>query len=310
MVVTGHGPSLLGRDWLAKLKLDWQVLNRVQSTQDEKLHKILERHTQVFNEELGLVKHTAKIHVDPTAKPRFCKARSVPYALRAQVEQELDRLEKLGIIEKMEFAEWAAPIVPVVKRDGSVRICGDYKVSVNRAAKVDAYPLPRIEDLFASLNGGTRFTKLDLAHAYQQVPLDEESKNLVAVNTHKGLYRYHRLPLGVSSAPSIFQRIMENILCDIPHVYVYIDDILITGKTETDHLETLDKVLQRLGEAGLKLKRNKCSFMLSSVECLGHSISAEGLHPTKEKIRAILDAPAPQNVTQLRSFLGLVNYYG
>ena len=104
------------------------------------------------------------------------------------MEQELDRLEKLGIIEKMEFAEWAAPIVPVVKRDGSVRICGDYKVTVNRAAKVDAYPLPRIEDLFASLNGGTRFTKLDLAHAYQQVPLDEESKNLVAVNTHKGLY--------------------------------------------------------------------------------------------------------------------------
>ena len=103
---------------------------------------------------------------------------------------------------------------------------------------------------------------------------------------------------------------MENILCDIPHVCVHIDDILITGKTETDHLETLDKVLQRLGEAGLKLKRNKCSFMLSSVEYLGHSISAEGLRPTKEKIRAILDAPAPQNVTQLRSFLGLINYYG
>ena len=91
--------------------------------------------------------------------------------------------------------------MPVLKRDGAIRICGDYKVTVNQAAKPDMYPLPRIVDLFASLSGGKKFSKLDLAHAYQQVPLDEESKNLVAINTHKGLYRYHRLPFGVLSAP-------------------------------------------------------------------------------------------------------------
>ena len=198
----------------------------------------------------------------------------------------------------------------MLKRDGAVRIGGDYKVTVNQAAKLDTYPLPRIEDLFASLNEGKTFTKLDLAHAYHQVPLDEESKNLVAINTHKGLYRYHRLPFGVSSAPSIFQRIIENILRDIPHVCIYLDDILVTGGTEPEHLSTLNEVLGRLSGEGLRLKRGKCAFMMPTVEYLGHSISAEGLRPTQTKIRAIVDVPAPQNVSQLRSFLGLVNYYG
>lgn len=143
---------------------------------------------------MGLVKGvTAKLHVDPNAKAHFCKARQVPYALRGHVEAELNRLEKAGVIEKVEFAEWAAPIVPIVKLDGSVRICGDYKITVNRVAKVDNYPLPRIEDLFASLTGGKHFSKLDLAHAYQQIPLHEDSKQYVVINTHKGLYQYNRL---------------------------------------------------------------------------------------------------------------------
>ena len=191
-----------------------------------------------------------------------------------------------------------------------MRICGDYKVTVNQAAKLDTYPLPKIDDLLASLGAGKSFSKLDLAHAYQQIPLEEESKQFVVINTHKGLYSYTRLPFGVSSAPSIFQRTIEGILRGIPKVCVYIDDILVTGETEQEHLRTLDQVLTRLQDAGLRLKREKCAFMLPSVEYLGHSISAEGVRPTKEKIRAIMEAPAPGNVSQLRSFLGLINYYG
>ena len=120
-----------------------------------------------------------------------------------KVNQELDRLEKAGVIEPIQFTDWAAPIVPVLKRDGSLRICGDYKVTVNRAAKLDAYPIPRIDDLFASLTGGKKFSKLDLAHAYQQIPLDEESQKLV-INMSKGLFRYNQLPFGVASAPKYF----------------------------------------------------------------------------------------------------------
>ena len=160
----------------------------------------------------------------------------MPYALCSRIEQELHRLETAGIIERVEFAEWAAPIVPVSKPDGSVRICGDYKTTVNRVAKRDPYPIPRIEDLFASLAGGKLFTKLDLAHAYQQIPLDEASKQFIVINTHKGLFQYNRLPFGITSAPAISQKAMESILQDIEHVTVYIDDILVTGRTETEHL--------------------------------------------------------------------------
>ena len=114
-----------------------------------------------------------------------------------------------------------------MKGDGTIRICGDYKLTVNRAAKTDAYPLPRIEDLFASLTGGQLFTKLDLAHAYQQVPLDKDSQLVT--------YCYNRLPFGIASAPAIFQRAIEVILQGIPHVCVYLDDILITGVNSDDH---------------------------------------------------------------------------
>ena len=222
---------------------------------------------------------------------RFCKARTVPYALKGKIEIELDRLVKQGVIEPISFSDWAAPIVPVLKKDGTVRICGDYKLSVNQASKIDSYPLPRIGDLFASLAGGKTFTKLDLANAYQQIPLDDQSKKLLAINTHKGLFQYNRLPFGISAASSIFQRTMETFLQGLSGVCLYLDDILITGKTDQDHLNNLSVVLQRLAAAGMKLKPEKCSFMLTEVEYLGHKISAKGLQPTNQKVRAITEAP-------------------
>ena len=124
----------------------------------------------MFADELGCVKGVkAKIYVDPEARPMFCKPRSVPFAFRKKVNEELERLEKTGVIETVQHGDWAAPIVPVLNKDGSVRICGDYKLTVNQAAKTDSFPLPRIDDLFASLAGGQAFSKLDLAHAYLQL---------------------------------------------------------------------------------------------------------------------------------------------
>ena len=163
-IVAGAEPTLLGRDWLHKLKLNWPAICHLSSSLT--LESVLDMHNTLFNEELGCVQGmSAKIHVEPGSSPQFCKARPVPFAL------SLDRLHESGVIEPVEYAEWVAPIVPVIKSDGSVRICGDYKVTVNRVAKVDSYPLPRIDDLFALLAGGKLFSKLDLALAYQQIPL-------------------------------------------------------------------------------------------------------------------------------------------
>eukprot|EP00731_Ephydatia_muelleri_P035355 Em0116g7a len=212
-------------------------------------------------------------------------------------------------VRPVPFADWAAPIVPIVKEDGTVRICGDYKLTVNQASKLESYPVPRVEDLFASLSGGRLFSKFDLTNAYQQMRLDDASKAYTTINTHKGLFEYNRLPFGVASAPAMFQRAMECVLQGIDHTVVYVDDILVTGASIEEHLHTLDKVLSKLAESGLRLKKAKCIFMASSVEYLGHRIDREGLHPTDAKVQAINEAQSPKNITELKSFLGLLNYY-
>ena len=153
--------------------------------------------------------------------------------------------------------------MPVLKKDGSIRVCGDLKLTVNQATHTEVYSLPRIEELFASLSGGTVFSTLDLSHAYNQLQLDDAAQELTTINTHKGLYKFTRLPFSVASAPAMFQRIMETLLKDLPMTCVYIDDILVAGKTPQDHLNNLTTVLSRLQDASLKLKkRNALSAFL------------------------------------------------
>lgn len=172
-----------------------------------------------------------------------------------------------------------------------MRICGDYKLTVNKASHLEQYPLPRMEDLFAKLAGGKLFTELDLSHAYEQLLLDEESQEFVTINTHRGLYRYLRLPYGVSSLPAIFQRTIETLLQDIPHV---------GGVTQQEHLQNLETVFDRLQQANLRLKRIKCQFMLPDITCLGHQINAEGFRPVEAKVQAMKAVSAPKDKTELK----------
>ena len=311
LIVAGDGPSLLGRNWLEHIRLDWKTIGAIAAEKPGTLESLIAKHAKIFQDELGTIEpYKAKLHVKPDANPKFCKPRSVPFAIRGSIERELDRLEASGILEKISYSDWAAPIVAVPKKDGTIRICGDYKVTVNQALEVDQYPLPNPEDLFATLAGGKKFTKLDLSQAYMQLLLDEESRKFVTVNTHRGLYRYTRLPFGVASAPAMFQKLMDTILQGIPNVICYIDDILVTGADDAAHLRNLAEVFQRLEQHGIRMKKAKCNFMQMSVEYLGHRVDAEGLHTTPDKLEAVVKAPAPKNVQELRSFLGLVNYYG
>ena len=312
LVVGGEGPALLGRNWLEQIKLYWPGIKQLTSTcHDKQLEGILQKHAQLFQEGLGTFKGTAaKIHVDPTATPIFHKAKPVPYALREKIEHDLERLEKAGTIEPVQYSEWATPIVPVMKSDDTVRVCGDYKLTVNKVSKLDGYPIPKLDDLYTKLAGGQTFTELDLSHAYEQMLVDEDSREFLTINTHKGLYRYNRLPYGVSSAPGIFQRTMEGLLQGIPSTGVLLDNILITGPSNEEHLANIEKVFERLSDAGLRLKAGKCQFMKPVLECLGHHVDAEGFHPVEAKVNAIKEAPAPTNPSELKSFLGMLNFYG
>ncbi|XP_048007003.1 uncharacterized protein K02A2.6-like isoform X1 [Leguminivora glycinivorella] len=214
-----------------------------------------------------------------------------------------------GVIEPVDASDWATPLVPIRKPDGSLRLCADYKVTLNKVLLVDKYPVPRLEDVFSSLSGSTYFTKLDLSQAYSQVVLDDESKKYTVINTHRGLFSYNRLVFGLASSPGIFQRLMSTLLQGIDNVVVFYDDILITGSNLKQHLITVNTVLDRLQAHGLKLKKEKCVFLQDKVRYLGYVIDKSGLSVDKSKIKPILEMPYPSNVSQLRSFLGMVNFY-
>ena len=191
----------------------------------------------------------------------------------------------------------------------SVRLCGDYRVPVNKASVTAQYPISKIEELYNKMAGGQTFTELDLSHAYEQVELENESKEFVTINTHRGLYQYNRLPYDVASCPAMFQSIMEKMLTGIPNVAVYLDNILITCKTDEEHVQTLETVFDKLKEANVRLKFAKFQFIKPSLVFLGHCISEYGLIPVKDKVDAIVNAPEPSNTTELKSFLGMINFY-
>ena len=267
-VTQGKKPVMLGRHRLEKLNLDWSTIFKVSHVPT--VENILVKYEALFEKGYGHIKlYKASIQVREGAQPQFLKARPVPYALKEKVEQKLQRLEDEGIINKVSQSDWAAPVVLVPKKDGSLRMCGDYKMTVNQCADVDHYPLPNTENLFATLAGGQVFSKIDLSHTYQQVELHEDSQKELTINTHKGLYRYKRLPFGVSSAPAIFQRIMDQLLQGVKFTVCHLDEILISGGSPEEHLAILEDVFGRLQEHGIRLNPAKCIFFQSGLSDTG-----------------------------------------
>ena len=307
VVIGGHKrPALLGRDWLSSLKLDWAQLH---SLQVDPVQQLLTKYSKIFQKGVGTIAgYQADVKLKEGTKPIFKKCRSVAYALQPILDAELQRLQEEGIIEPVQASAWATPLVVVPKANGRIRVCGDYKVTVNRRLETKIYPLPTMDDIFARLAGCTYFTKLDLTQAYQQLLLDDESKKLLVVNTPKGLFQFTRLPYGVSTAPAIFQSVMDRILQGLP-VACYLDNILVAGKSKEEHDQRLEQVLQRLAQSGIHLQKEKCWFCQTQVEYLGHCVDATGIHPTEKKLTAIKEAPVPTDTTQLRAFIGLMNYY-
>lgn len=308
-VVRDGGPPLLGRDFIAQFNLQLIPVNYCIDS-DVSIKDLQLQYPKLFSDKLGTFnKYKIKLLLKEGTKPVFCKARPVAFALREKVEKEIDRLVDLRILEPIEYSEYASPIVPVLKRNGTVRLCADYSISINKQLLVEQYPLPTTSELFSRIHGGQQFSKLDLSMAYNQFVLDNDSKNLTCINTNRGLYRFTRLVFGLASAPSIFQRAIESLLSGLDGVLCLLDDILVTGKDRQEHLEKLNSVLMRLEDAGLTLQKEKCSFFQDEISYLGYIITKDGLKKCPGKIKAMLEAPVPTNINQLQSFLGLINYY-
>lgn len=267
--------------------------------------------TDIFGD-IGLVScEPVKIILKNDAQPySVTTPRRIPIPMEAAVETELERMGNLGIIRAIsEPTLWCAPMVPVVKRNGRIRICVDLK-RLNESVKREMQMLPTIDDILHKLSGSTVFTKLDASAGFWQIPLDRNSAKYTTFITPFGRYCFLRLPFGITSAPEIFQRKMEEILKDLSGVHVIMDDILIHGANDADHDTRLAAALTKIKKSGLKLNKEKCLFRQNELQFLGHTIGIDGVKPDPEKTRAILELKAPTNVTELRQFLGIVNYLG
>ncbi|EFP09026.1 hypothetical protein CRE_22508 [Caenorhabditis remanei] len=320
--------TLLGIDWISKDPELWKLLlgsRQVSSTVatvgsacdylDDKRAKLkddlMNQCSEIFQPGLGkCTKTKASILLKPGAQPVFRKARPVPYAALPTITEELDRLIHADVITPIDHAQWAAPIVTVRKKNGSLRMCADFSTGLNDAIQDHQHPLPTAEDIFSNLNGGKYFSQIDLAEAYLQIELDEDSKNLLCINTHRGLYQFNRLPFGVKPATAIFQQVIDSMITGLEGTAAYLDDIIITGSTIDEHNERVKAVMIRIADYGLRVRIEKCKFLMNQIVFLGFIIDEHGRRPDPEKIAAIDKMPPPANVSQLRSFLGMIQFYG
>ena len=235
--------------------------------------------------------------------------RRVPVHLRMTLESLIEDMLGKGVI-RPSTSPWASPVVLVSKKDGSMRLCVDYR-RLNSATKRDSFPLPRIDDTLDALNGSQWFSTLDLASGYWQVEVHPSSRAKTAFTVPSGLYEFETMPFGLANAPATFQRLMQTVLRGITpsRCLVYLDDVIVHGRTLNEHMENLELVLQRLSEAGLKLKPAKCCLFKTSISFLGHVVSREGISTDQAKIAEVQNWPQPQSAEEVRSFLGLASYY-
>ena len=278
----------------------------------DKLAELLDKHKSTFAvspNDLGrtsLIQHAIDTG---TASPIKQRPRRPPRAFVDEEEEIIQTQLRSGVIRESTSA-WSSPLVYVRKRDGSTRPCVDYR-KLNEVTTKDAYPLPRIEDCLDCIGGAKIFSTLDLQSGYWQIELKEEDQQKTAFSTRSGHYEYITMPFGLCNAPSTFERGMELLMKGLQWktLILYLDDIIVLGSTFEEHLERLNEVLSRLGQAGLKLKPSKCNLVKSEVCYLGHVVSAKGIKPDPDKIDRIHQWPTPKTVSDVRSFIGLCSYY-
>ncbi len=320
--VAGHSGRPEGDDATDKLRctqlpdflnhLYYRSVANLPERQKAAVYDLLCSYADVFSQgpdDLGrtnLVEH--RVHTGDSTPIRQPPRRLPPIKQEAANKAIQEMLDQ-GLIEPAS-SPWASPIVLARKKDGSWRFCVDYR-KLNDATRKDSYPLPRIDDTLDRLGGMQLFSTLDLRSGYWQVEMEEGDKEKTAFVTDRGLWQFNVMPFGLCNAPATFERLMDRVLAGLPPevAMVYIDDILVSGKTFEDQIKHLEQVFQRLRNASLKLSPDKCQLLQQQVKYLGHIISHMGVSTDPEKVEAVQSWPAPSSITEVKQFLGLCSYY-
>uniref|UniRef100_A0A1I7UWV7 RNA-directed DNA polymerase n=2 Tax=Caenorhabditis tropicalis TaxID=1561998 RepID=A0A1I7UWV7_9PELO len=288
-------------------------LNRDPSDGLDKVWNIVEKFQDVFaldDNELGRTNLLeCEIELNDGAEPIRQKPRPIPLAVRPQIREMLQKMVSQDVIRESR-SPWSSPVVLVKKKDGSVRMCIDYR-KVNKVVRNNAHPLPNIESTLQSLSGKRVFTTLDLLAGYWQIPLQEDSKPITAFAIGSELYEWNVLPFGLVTSPAVFQATMESVVGESlgQCAFVYVDDLLIASESIDQHVLDLENILIRIRKSGMKLRAKKCRIAQKEVEYLGHNITPEGVKTQETKVEKMKKFSRPTNSKELQSFLGLVNYY-
>ena len=284
--------------------------SHLSSNHKHQLLKLLNEFEPLFDGTLGDWKtKPVSFELKEGVKPYHSRAFPVPKIHKDTLMKEVDRLCKLGVLEWQPSSEWASPSFIIPKKDGTVRTISDFR-EVNKRLIRKPFPIPKISTVLQELEGFTFATSLDLNMGYYTIGLDSDASKICTIVFPWGKYSYKRLPMGIAGSPDIFQEKMSDLMVNLEYVRTYLDDLLIISRDSLeDHLEKLRCVLLRMQDAGLKINAAKSKFCALETEYLGYVLTQKGIKPQINKIQAILALNAPRNVKDLRSFLGMIQYY-
>ena len=282
--------NLFGIDWMTQFQL-WDLLVNSYSPKIENLDakakklkkELKEAYPEIFFGVLVIcTKMMTKFELQVDVQPVLKKKRNMPFALLEQINKELDKLVKTGVLSKLEYSKWAEPTVYLKKKSKEIHVCSDFSTRINSVLKNCHYPLSSPKDIFVKLNGGKFFLKIDLSDAYLQISVEEESSRLLCINMHCGLYKFERLLFGVKVTPAIFQQVMDTLLSGLDFSVAYLGDILMNSKSIVEHKDHVHKVFAKMQDYGFKIKETKYNFFMRKIKYLGCIIDKDGRRPDLE----------------------------